>query len=151
MHDSHTTTIVLVEDNPGHALLIEKCLRRAGIVNPIKTLMDAGAAGEFLFGHEGDSDNLQNRPLLVLLDLNVAALDGYQMLERLKSDERTRHIPVMILTSTDKPQELARCYELGCNVCVTKPTEEDRFADAIWKLGMFLSILKVPEAVENDG
>jgi len=150
MHESHRVTVVLVEDDPGHALLIEKSLRRAGIVNPIMTLVDGGAALEYLFRQGEEVGNALNRPLLVLLDLNLPVLDGYQVLERLKSDKRTRHIPVVILTSIDKPQEIARCYELGCNVYVTKPLEAGRFSDAIWKLGMFLSIVKVPEAVENN-
>jgi CheY-like chemotaxis protein len=151
MHQPHRVTVVLVEDDPGHALLIEKSLRRAGIVNPIVTLVDGGAAVEYLFGQGKEAGNSLNRPLLVLLDLNLPVLDGYQVLERLKSDKRTRHIPVVILTSTDTPEEIARCYKLGCNVYVIKPVEEGRFSDAIWKLGMFLSIVKVPEAVENDG
>ncbi len=80
----------------------------------------------------------------MLLDLNLPRLDGYQVLTRLKADERTRHIPIIILTTTDEPQEIERCYALGCNVYVTKPVEYDEFAEAIRKLGLFLSIVKIP-------
>jgi len=150
MHRPHITTIVLVEDDPGHALLIEKSLRRAGITNPITTLVDGGAAVEYLFCQGAAGDNGVDLTHLVLLDLNLPVLDGHQVLERLKSDERTRRIPVVILTAADKPQEIARCYELGCNAYIPKPVESDQFTDAIWKLGMFLSIVKVPEVLENN-
>lgn len=151
MREPHRASIVLVEDDAGHILLIEKSLRRAGIVNPIVPLRDGAAAVEYLFRQGGAGGNAPDRPLLVLLDLNLPVLDGYQVLERLKSDERTRHIPVVILTLSDTPQEITRCYELGCNMYVAKPVESGQFSDAMWKLGMFLSIVKVPEAVENDG
>lgn len=149
MHQSHRVTVVLIEDNPGQALLIEKSLRRAGIVNPIITLVDSGAAVAHLFGQGEEAGTRLNSSLLILLDLSVP--DSCQVLERLKSDERTRRIPVVILAPAGKQQEITRCYALGCNVCVNKPVEESRLSDAIWKLGMFFSILKVPEAVENNG
>jgi CheY-like chemotaxis protein len=82
--------------------------------------------------------------LLVLLDLNLPGLDGYQVLARLKSDERTRQIPVIILTTTDDPREVERCYALGCNVYITKPVEYEQFSEAIRKLGLFLSVVKIP-------
>jgi CheY-like chemotaxis protein len=84
-------------------------------------------------------------PLLILLDLNLPVLDGYQVLKVIKSDERTKRIPVVILTTTDNPHEVARCYELGCNVYITKPVEYAQFSDAIRTLGLFFSIVKVPE------
>ena len=71
-------------------------------------------------------------------------LNGYQVLERIKADERTRHIPVLILTTTDERHEIERCYALGCNVYITKPVEYEEFAEAIRKLGLFLSIVKIP-------
>ena len=67
------------------------------------------------------------------------------MLKRIKNDERTKRIPVIVLTTTDNPHEVSRCYELGCNVYITKPVEYDQFSDAIRTLGLFLSIVKVPE------
>jgi CheY-like chemotaxis protein len=67
------------------------------------------------------------------------------VLSRLKADERTRHIPVVILTTTDEPYEIERCYALGCNVYITKPVEYEQFAEAIRKLGLFLSVVKIPQ------
>ena len=149
MKEQQQTTILLVEDDPGHALLIEKNLRRAGVVNEIVVLRDGGAAVEYLLPQAHGKEVPHARPYCVLLDLNMPVLDGYQVLKRIKGDERTRHIPVVVLTTTDNPQEVARCYGLGCNVYIAKPVEYDRFTDAVQKLGMFLSIVKVPGA-END-
>jgi CheY-like chemotaxis protein len=84
-------------------------------------------------------------PPFVLLDLDLPVLNGLQVLKLMKSDERTKRIPVIVLTSTDNPREIAQCYELGCNLFVTKPVEYSRFSDAIQRLGTFLSIIKTPE------
>ncbi len=149
--EQQPVTILLVEDDPGHAVLIEKNLRRAGIVNEIKVLRDGREAVDYLFPATREGDVTHDQPLFVLLDLNLPVLDGYQVLARIKGDERTRHIPVVILTTTDNPQEIARCYGLGCNVYITKPVEYEQFSDAVKKLGMFLSIVKVPGAEGDHG
>jgi CheY-like chemotaxis protein len=139
MPDISEVVILLVEDDPGHARLIEKNLRRANITNEIVRLADGGQAIAYLFSN--------GRPpsLLVLLDLNLPVLDGYQVLERMKSDERTKRIPVIILTTTDDPREVSRCYELGCNVYVTKPVDYEQFSEAIRKLGLFMAVLMIPD------
>ena len=137
-------TLLLVEDDPGHARLIERNLRRAHITNEIITLSDGQRAIDYLFKERTYRGAMHAMPLLMLLDLNLPQLDGYQVLERIKADERTRHIPVLILTTTDEPHEIERCYALGCNVYVTKPVEYDEFAEAIRKLGLFLSIVQIP-------
>lgn len=141
MSDHQRVTILLVEDDPGHALLIEKNLRRANITNTIVKLDNGQKAVDFVFNSEGGPRD----PLLILLDLNLPVLDGYQVLKIIKNDERTRQIPVAILTTTDNPHEVKRCYELGCNVYITKPVEYEQFSGAIRTLGLFLSIVKVPE------
>jgi CheY-like chemotaxis protein len=137
-------TILLVEDDPGHTRLIERNLRRAHISNDIVVFGDGQEAVDHLFKESADEGPRQARPLLVLLDLNLPGLDGYQVLARLKANERTRHIPVIILTTTDDPREIERCYALGCNVYITKPVEYEQFAEAIRKLGLFLSVVKIP-------
>ncbi len=138
-------TILLVEDDPGHALLIEKNLRRAGIANRILKLDTGQKAVDFLFKQGEYRDDVQPMPVLLLLDLNLPVLDGYQVLSIMKKDDRTRAIPIVILTTTDNPQEVARCYELGCNVYITKPVEYEKFSEAIRRIGLFLSIVKIPE------
>ena len=140
MSDTHPVTMLLVEDDPGHARLIERNLRRSLIVNDIITLSDGQAAVDYLFG-EGCKHPM---PLLILLDLHLPVLDGFQVLARLKADERTKHIPVICLTTVDDPRDIARCYALGCNVYITKPVDYAHFAEAIHQLGLFLSIVKVP-------
>jgi CheY-like chemotaxis protein len=138
-------TLLLVEDDPGHARLIEKNLRRSNITNSIITVTDGQQAIDYLFcqgayaGQEGPAS-----PLLVLLDLNLPVLDGYQVLQRMKENERTKRIPVIILTTTDDAREVQRCYNLGCNVYITKPVSYDQFAEAIGKLGLFLSVVTIP-------
>src|SRR5262245_35174716 len=91
-------TIVLVEDDPGHARLVELNLRRSGIKNEIVVMPDGQRAIDYLFGENGFHDP-PDSPMLVLLDLNLPVLDGYQVLQRIKGDERTKHIPVVVLTT----------------------------------------------------
>jgi CheY-like chemotaxis protein len=145
MSASQLLTLVLVEDDPGHALLIEKNLRRAGIANTIVKLDDGQKAVDFLLKKGEYRGDDHPAPFLILLDLNLPVLSGYQVLQAIKNDERTRSIPVVMLTTTDNPHEISRCYELGCNVYIAKPVEYEQFSDAIRKLGLFLSIVRVPD------
>lgn len=142
-------TILLIEDDPGHARLIEKNLRRANITNEIKIITDGQQALDYLFG---DFQGVRSSSsLLVLLDLNLPGIDGYQILERLKADERTKSFPVIILTTMDDAREVSRCYDLGCNVYVTKPVEYDQFSEAIRKLGLFISVISLPTSHSPRG
>jgi CheY-like chemotaxis protein len=147
MSSPDSVTILLVEDDPGHARLIEKNLRRGRITNELIIIRDGKEAEDYLFG-EGKYSGFQ-RPsqLLVLLDLNLPVKDGFQILQRLKSDERKKLIPVIVVTSTDDNREVLRCYELGCNVFITKPVDYQKFCDAIKNLGLFLSVVSWP----NEG
>lgn len=144
MTDIQPLTILLVEDDPGHARLIEKNLRRCHVTNEILWVDDGQKAVDLLFGQGAYEGQLPPRSLLVLLDLNLPVLNGYQVLQRMKSDENTRRIPVVVLTTTDEPHEINKCYELGCNVYVTKPVDYESFTEAIRKLGLFLSVVAVP-------
>lgn len=141
---STAAPILLVEDDPGHALLIQKNLRRGGLEQDIVVLDDGQKAVDYLLKQGAYAADSHPAPRLVLLDLNLPVLSGYQVLMIIKKYERTKKIPVVVLTTTDNPQEIARCYELGCNMYVTKPVEYDQFSDAIQKLSMFLSIVKTP-------
>jgi len=145
MPKTQDVTILLVEDDPGHARLIEKNLRRSNFMNGIVKASNGQQALDYLFseGHYAESERASS--LLVLLDLNMPVLDGYQVLERMKADERTKNIPVIILTTTDDAREVSRCYDLGCSVYVTKPVEYEQFTKAVRNLGLFLSIVTVPE------
>jgi CheY-like chemotaxis protein len=145
MSNIQAVTILLVEDDPGHARLIEKNLRRSNITNKIVTFNNGRDAVDYLFksGEYERSDHTS--PLLVLLDLNLPGFDGYQVLRRMKQDERTKRIPVIILTTTDDAHEVAKCYDLGCNVYITKPVDYAQFSQAIRKIGLFLSVVTVPD------
>jgi CheY-like chemotaxis protein len=96
----------------------------------------------FLFGPARPD----GQPILVLLDLNLPDMSGLDILARLKEHEELRRMPVIVLTTTDDQREIQRCYELGCNVYITKPVNYDTFAQAIRQLGLFLAVIQVPEA-----
>lgn len=138
-------TILLVEDNLGHARLVEKNLRRASITNPIIVLGDGAQAMEYLFSEGSYEGEPIPENLLVMLDLNLPVMDGYQVLRRMKNTKATRRIPIIILTTTDDPREIHRCYDLGCNVYLTKPVDYEEFCEAIRKLGLFFSVVAVPK------
>src|SRR5215475_174498 len=144
MPAEESVTILLVEDDPGHARLIERNLRRAHITNEIVTLGDGQQALDYLFKERTYAGATHTLSLLLLLDLNLPKLDGYQVLKRLKADERTKHIPVIILTTVDDPYEIERCYALRCSVFITKPVTYEQFEKTIRKLELFLSIVQIP-------
>jgi CheY-like chemotaxis protein len=134
------TLILLVEDDPGHARLIEKNLRRSNVTCEIVKLTDGQQTLDYLFSNGKAAESA-----LVLLDLNMPGLSGYQVLQRLKANERTRAIPVVVLTTTDDAAEIKRCYDLGCNAYVTKPVDYEQFSEMIHRLGLFLTIVRTPE------
>lgn len=141
---SQVVDILLVEDNPAHAKLIQRNLRRAGVTNPIHHIDNGREALDFLF-FRGRYEKRQRAPhLLVLLDLNMPQIDGYHVLETLKANEQARLIPVVILTTTDDPQEIQKCYDLGCNAFITKPVTSKLFSQTIQDLGLFIKIVAVP-------
>ncbi len=144
MLESQFVTIVIVEDDPGHSKLIEKNLRRGGLENPIKTFENGQLVLDFL----KDQDNSQNHPIkqsiLLLLDINMPVMNGVELLQILKQDNKLREIPVIMLTSTDDQREINECYSLGCNLYVPKPVEFDRFSEAVRKLGLMIGLIAVP-------
>jgi CheY-like chemotaxis protein len=138
--------IAMVEDDEGHAHLIEKGLRRAGVKNEIVRLADGVSANTFLFGPDGSGAVNKGRSLLILLDLNLPDMSGIDILKRLKENEHLRALPVVVLTTTDDKAEIQRCYDLGCNVYITKPVDYEKFAHAIRELGLFMYVMQVPKA-----
>ena len=143
MNAHQPVNIVMVEDDEGHARLIERNIRRAGISNDIKHFLDGTSALEYLFNHqEGPA---LNGPALVLLDLNLPDMSGTDILARIKNEPRMKRTPVVVLTTTDDKVEIQRCYDLGCNVYITKPVNYESFAEAIRQLGLFLAVIQVPE------
>lgn len=131
----------MIEDDHGHARLIEKNIRRANISNEIVHFDHGQTAMDYLFGAEMSAQG----PLLILLDLNLPDMSGTDILDRVKSDEKLRRAPVVVLTTTDDQIEIQRCYDLGCNVYITKPVDYEGFSGAIRQLGLFLSVMQAPE------
>ncbi len=138
---SNPVKIVMVEDDHGHAKLIEKNIRRANISNEIVHFDHGQPALDYLFSEEVKA----NGPMLILLDLNLPDMSGTDILAEVKGDERLKRAPVVVLTTTDDKGEIQRCYDLGCNVYITKPVDYESFAGAIRQLGLFLSVMQAPE------
>ncbi|MDF2798638.1 MAG: hypothetical protein K0R85_1382 [Devosia sp.] len=146
MNSGTPVTIVMIEDDEGHARLIEKNIRRAGVSNQIVPFTDGTSALNYLMGDDGSGQVSSGRQLLILLDLNLPDMTGVDILEKVKNNEHTRRSPVVVLTTTDDQREIQRCYDLGANVYITKPVDYDGFANAIRQLGLFFSVIQVPEA-----
>jgi CheY-like chemotaxis protein len=137
-------TILLAEDDEGHASLIQRNLRRAGIVNEMKHVKDGQEALDYVQCEGSFAGRVPNGPLLLVLDINMPRVDGVEVLRQIKAEARTAKLPVVMLTTTDDPREVERCYGLGCSVYVTKPVEYTAFVEALTRLGLFLQIVKVP-------
>lgn len=136
--------ILLAEDDDGHAYLVQQNLADAGLANRIVHVPDGQEALDYIRRTGAFAGRVPNGPLLLLLDINMPRVDGIEVLRRLKDDAATADLPVIMLTTTDDPREIKRCYELGCSSYVTKPVEYDRFIEAIRRLGLFLSIVQIP-------
>jgi DNA-binding response OmpR family regulator len=135
----------MIEDDEGHARLIEKNIRRAGVNNDILPFSDGTSALAYLMGPNGSGEVSAQRALLVLLDLNLPDMAGVDILSRLTENAHMKRSPVVDLTTTDDQREIQRCYDLGCNVYITKPVEYESFANAIRQLGLFFSVMQVPQ------
>ncbi len=116
------------------------------MVNPILHISRGADALKYFF--EDDQSDRHYDRVVIVLDLNMPGIDGYEILKRLKASDHTRRIPVIVLTTTDTPKDIDRCYALGCNVFMTKPVGYEDFSEAIRKLGLMLTIVQVPHSHE---
>ncbi len=144
MPNGRPVAIVMIEDDEGHARLIERNIRRAGVNNEILPFRTGAEALSYLFGADGTGEASSGRYLLILLDLNLPDMGGVEILRRLKANVHTRRSPVVVLTTTDDSREIQRCYDLGANVYITKPVDYDCFANAVRQLGLFFAVMQVP-------
>jgi len=148
MNTEQPVNIVMIEDDEGHARLIEKNIRRAGISNAIHHFVDGTTALRFLY--DAAEGPVHGGPALILLDLNLPDMSGTDILAKIKGESSPlRRAPVVVLTTTDDKLEIQRCYDLGCNVYITKPVNYENFAAAIRQLGLFLSVIQVPDIEEG--
>ena len=117
-------------------------LARAGVANEVVHVTDGQQALDYLFRRGAFADRPKDANILLLLDVNMPRVDGFEVLRQAKANPATARVPVIMLTTTDDPRDVARGYELGCSVYVTKPVHYETFVDAIHKLGLFLGIIK---------
>ena len=146
MPAKQSVTIMLVEDDDGHRLLIRENLRAGGVVNDLIEMPDGQQALDYLTRRGRYQDRTKSpRPGLILLDIKMPKADGFAVLKAIKSDPELRLIPVLMLTSTDDQLEVNRCYTLGANSYVVKPVRYEEFQEQIRALGLFLDIVRFPE------
>ena len=142
------TNILLVEDNPDHEALTIRALKKAHVLNEIIVAHDGAEAVELLFGAEGEPGRPPIPvPQLVLLDLKLPKVDGLEVLRRMRSDARTKLIPVVVLTSSDEEGDVVTSYRLGANSYVCKPVDFVQFMEATKQLGLYWLVLnETPKA-----
>ena len=136
--------ILIAEDDPGHALLLRKNLERAGIKNPIIHFKDGQETIDFLFRKGNGLKRDENTPYLLLLDIRMPKVDGVEVLRQIKAHEALHKLPVTMLTTTDDPREIDKCYELGCSNYIVKPVDYEKFFEVLRQLGLFLMVVEVP-------
>ena len=136
-------TILIAEDDDGHAELIMEGLKESGICNNMIRFIDGKQAWDFISGKGKNMVLDKNKSYLLLLDINMPKMDGIEVLERIKGDNNLKNLPVIMLTTTDDPREVEKCYKLGCNIYVTKPVDFLKFAETLKRLGLFIQMVKV--------
>ncbi len=145
MDNNPVRSILLVEDNPDDEELALRALRKRNIGNPIVVCRDGAEALEYVFGTgKYAGRNVADSPAVTLLDLKLPKVDGLTVLERIRADERTRHIPVVVLTSSNQEMDIVRSYRLGANSFVRKPVEFEQFMEAVQQLGLYWLLLNEP-------
>lgn len=145
MSVTREVVILIADDDAGHVRLIEKNLNRAGLHNRIERFENGQQILDFFYRRGPGKHREPDTSYLILLDIRMPQVDGVEVLRQLKADPELRKVPVSMLTTTDDPREVARCHELGCNNYLVKPVDYDRFAEAIKQLGLFISLVQVPE------
>lgn len=137
--------ILLVEDNPSDAEMTIDALKKSNLANNLLHVSDGAAALDFIFA-EGEyaGRQIENQPRVILLDLKMPKVSGLEVLERVRADERTKTIPVVMLTSSNEDPDIKKCYHLGANSYVVKPVEFDDFQKAISGLGLYWMIVNQP-------
>lgn len=137
-----TKAILLVEDNPSDVELTKRAFTKSGILNELSVAKDGEEALEYLFctGRYADRDP-QDLPTVVLLDLHLPKIDGFEVLRRIRSNDTTKRLPVVILTTSNEPLDVATCYDDGANSYIRKPVNFTQFADAITQLGLYWLVI----------
>lgn len=138
--------ILIVDDDEGHALLVRDGLQEAGLGNQMRHFRDGEAVLDFLFRRGPGPFRKTGQVYLILLDVRMPRVDGVEVLRQIKADKELHKFPVIMLTTTEDPREVERCHDLGCNVYLKKPVDYVKFAEAMRRLGLFITLLLVPSA-----
>ncbi len=144
MPDSTAIEVLLVEDNPADAELCIRALRKHNLANNLLWVKDGAEALDALF-HTGTHSGAKNgRPKVVLLDLRLPKVDGLEVLQKLRADDRTKRVPVVVLTSSREDRDIAEAYRLGANSFITKPVEFEAFVNTVTQLGLYWLVVNRP-------
>ena len=145
MTNTEAIEILLVEDNPNDGELTMRALKKNHLANQVFWVKDGAEALEFLFATHRYADRaLEQRPKVILLDLKLPKVDGLEVLRQLKADERTKVIPVVVLTSSREERDVIESYRLGVNSYIVKPVEFDKFTQSVSDLGLYWVLLNEP-------
>jgi CheY-like chemotaxis protein len=142
--------ILLVEDNADDVLLTKRALKRNNIANHMVVVSDGQEALDFLYGKEDGTSKMAPVPCLILLDLKLPKVSGLEVLQRVRSEERTRLTPVVVLTTSSEERDLVESYSLGANSYVRKPVDFNEFVEAVQQLGMYWLLLNEPAPSPKD-
>lgn len=137
-------TILIADDDDGHAFLVEDNLRRGGVHTEFLRFCDGQEVLDYLFGRTVEPAFDPRKSYLLLLDIRMPKVDGVAVLQQVKADPSLRSLPVIMLTTTEDPREVDRCHQLGCNIYIHKPVSFENFAEAIAQLGKLVGLAQVP-------
>lgn len=140
--DTNQIEILLVEDNPADAELTLKALKNKNLANNVLLIDDGEKALDFIFAEgQYNKRNIVNQPKVILLDLKLPKVSGIEILKRIKSDDRTKKIPIVVLTSSQEEKDMVESYELGVNSYIVKPVKFNSFIDAVSEIGLYWLLL----------
>ena len=132
--------ILLVEDNPSDIKLTKRAFKKSNLTNELQIVTDGIQALEFLFDKEGEAYK-HPLPVLILLDIKLPKMDGLEVLERIRHEERTALLPVVVLTSSKEQEDMVHSYRLGANSYIRKPVDFQQFVDSVQQLGLYWMVL----------
>jgi two-component system response regulator len=145
MNHLNEVEILLVEDNPNDVELTLRALKKHNITNKVHVVKDGAEALEYIFAKGAyASRDINHSPKVILLDLKLPKVDGLEVLRQIKSNERTKMIPVVVLTSSKEERDLVESYRLGANSYITKPVDFESFVKAVSELGLYWLLLNQP-------
>jgi CheY-like chemotaxis protein len=145
MNNKNEVEILLVEDNPNDVELTLRALKKHNLANNVVVVKDGEEALDFVFARGAYTHrDVENGPKIILLDLKLPKVDGLEVLKAIKSDARTKIIPVIVLTSSKEEKDIVNSYRLGVNSYIVKPVDFDKFIEAVAKLGLYWLLLNEP-------